>query len=289
MTKPVKILVMSVGDYNNNGTAKWLVNIGLEKSTVIVLPHQFEDNSDSYKRKGLEVYIYDEKKYINDDFEFFGFKPRNCGGIGRQGIAEAVEKYGDDFICLQLDDDTSTYGVRNVEKDRKSRIICKGESLIEIIQLFDKFYNTTGVECMGKTGATPPSGIFVSNRKIFNNFIMRKGHKLNFDGFKALCSDDYRYNLYNNLLNARPMISTELVGITFTQNQGDRKDGNAVLYNGDYSWKKSYSLKMMAPWCVEQRIKKEENRTLFRENFRPSQLYPHISLEENGKIVGRLR
>lgn len=286
--KPIKVLIMSVGKYKDNGTAKWLENFGLIKEMVVVLPKQFEENADSYRERGIEVYIYDEKKYINEDFEFFGFKPRNCGGVGRQGIAEAVEKYGDDYICVELDDDTASYGVRSVEKD-KACIIRSKESFIKIIEAFEKFYNETGVECMGKTGATPPSGNFISNRKIFNNFIMRKGNRLNFDGFKALCSDDCRYNLYNNLFNAKPMISTELVSITFTQNQGDRKDGNAVLYNGDYSWKKSYSLKMMMPWCVEQRIKEETNRTLFRENFCPSLFYPYISLEENGKIVGRLR
>lgn len=286
--KPIKVLIMSVGEYKDNGTAKWLENFGLIKEMVVVLPKQFEENADSYRKRGIEVYIYDEKKYINEDFEFFGFKPRNCGGVGRQGIAEAVEKYGDDYICVELDDDTASYGVKSVEKD-KACIIRSKESFIKIIEAFERFYNETGVECMGKTGATPPSGNFISNRKIFNNFIMRKGNRLNFDGFKALCSDDYRYNLYNNLFNAKPMISTELVSITFTQNQGDRKDGNAVLYNGDYSWKKSYSLKMMMPWCVEQRIKEETNRTLFRENFRPSLFYPYISLEENGEIVGKLK
>ena len=235
---------MSVGEYDSNGTAKWLEKIGAVDLGVIVLPKQFEENASSYKKRGFEVYIYDEKKYINEDFEFFGFKPRNCGGVGRQGIAEAVEKYGDDYICFELDDDTAGYVVKNVEKDKSTNLRDR-ESLIELVNAFDKFYELTGVECMGKTGATPPTGDFISNRKIFNNFIMRKGEKLNFDGFKALCSDDVRFNLYHNLLDARPMVSTELVSITFTQNQGDRKDGNAVIYNGDYSWKKSYTLKMM--------------------------------------------
>lgn len=286
--KPIKVLIMSVGDYNNNGTVKWFVKYNAKDLAVVCLPKEFEDKAESYKEKGIEVFIYDEKKYINEDFEYFGFKKRNCGGVGRQGIAEAVEKYGDDYICLQLDDDMSTYGVRNAEKN-KSKIIKSRESLEKIIRAFEDFYNKTGIECMGKTGATPPSGEFIANRKIFNNFIMRKGNSWNFTGFKALCSDDYRFNLYNNLYNCKPMISTELVSITFTQNQGDRKDGNAVIYNGDYSWKKSYSLKMMAPWCVDQRIKEEANRILFRENFRPSWLFPPICAVENGEIIGEVK
>lgn len=288
MSKPIKILIMSVGEYKNNSTAKWLKAGGLINELVVCLPKEFSINAESYKERGIETYIYDENKYINDEFEFFGFKPRNCGGVGRQGIAEAVEKYGEDFICLQLDDDTSCYMVRNPETG-KSCSVRDRKDFINLIQKFEKFYELTGIECMGMTGATIPDGNFVANKKLFNNFIMRKGKRLNFYGFKALCSDDVRYNLYKNLLDCQPMISTELAIITFAQNQGDRNDGNAVIYNGDYSWKKSYSLKMMAPWCVAQRIKEEENRVLFRENIRASLIYPDISLIENGKIVGKLR
>lgn len=279
---------MSVGVLEKNGTAKWLQKIGAVDLGVIVLPKCYSGNAKSYEKAGFDTYIYDEKKYVNDDFEFFGFRKRNCGGVGRQGIAEATEKYGDDFICFQIDDDTGGYTVKDVEKN-KATTIRDRQSLIDIIQAFDKFYELTGIECMGKTGATPPSGNFISNRKIFNNFIMRKGNRLNFDGFKALCSDDCRYNLYNSVINAQPMIATEIVSISFTQNQGDRDDGNAVIYNGDYSWKKSYSLKMMWPWGVEQRIKEESNRILFRENFCASLIYPYISIGENGKIIGKLR
>lgn len=286
-SKPVKVLIMSVGEYNKNGTAIWLRELGMTKDMVVVLPKQFEENADSYRKRGIDVYIYDEKKYINDDFEFFGFKPRNCGGVGRQGIAEAVEKYGDDFICLQLDDDTDRYRVKT--RTSGSRGIIDRESFLRVVRMFEKFYRTTGIECMGKTGATPPSDNFIANRKIFNNFIMRKGVGLNFDGFKALCSDDQRFNIYRNLLDAVPTISTSFVDITFKQSQGDRNDGNAVLYNGDYSWKKSFALKMMAPWAVSQRISSEQNRILFRENYRPSLLFPPILVEEDGKIVGRLK
>ena len=286
--KKIKVLVMSVGKYEKNGTVKWLEKIGSSDLAVVCLPKEFESNASSYENRGIEVFIYDQDKYINDDFEYFGFRKRNCGGVGRQGIAEAVEKYGDEYICFQLDDDTSGYSVRKTEINKSINIRSK-EDLIELVNVFDEFYNLTKIECMGKTGATPPSGDFVSNRKIFNNFIMRKGNKLNFDGFKALCSDDYRFNLYHNLLDCQPMISTELVSITFKQSQGDRKDGNAVIYNGDYSWKKSYSLKMMMPWCVEQRILQETNRMLFRENHRPSDVFPPISVVDNGKIIGKLR
>lgn len=84
------------------------------------------------------------------------------------------------------------------------------------------------------------------------------------------------------------MISTELVSISFTQSQGDRDDGNAVIYNGDCSWKKSFSLKMMFPWCVDQRIKKEANRVLFRENIAAAKVFPPICVtNEQGEIVGR--
>lgn len=286
--KEIKILVMSVGSYEKNGTIKWLEKIKAQDLAVVCLPKEFEGNKESYEKKNITVYIYDEKKYINNEFEYFGFKPRNCGGIGRQGIAEATEKYGDEYICFQLDDDMGGYSVRKSEINKSTNIRNK-EDLIELINTFDEFYNTTGIECMGKTGATPPNGDFVSNRKIFNNFIMRKGNGLNFDGFKALCSDDQRFNLYQNLMNRRPMISTELVNITFTQSQGDRNDGNAVIYNGDYSWKKSFGLKMMMPWGVEQYLVRETNRTLFRENFRPSDLFPPICVEDNGKIVGQLQ
>lgn len=285
--KPIKILIMSVGPVEKNGTVKYLDKIGAADLACTCLPKQFEDNAEGYRKRGVEVFIYDEKKYINPDFEFFGFEPRNCGGVGRQGIAEAVEKFGDDYLCVEYDDDTGGICVRK-SADGKSIVIKSREALERLLRGFNEFYEKTGVECMAKTGATPPSGDFVGNRKIFNNFIMRKGVRLNFDGFAALCSDDYRYNAYRNLLDATPMISTELATITFTQNQGDRTDGNAVLYNGDCSWKKSYALKMMFPWCAEQRIVKESNRVLFRENIATSKLYPPICVSEKGKIVGRV-
>lgn len=72
----------------------------------------------------------------------------------------------------------------------------------------------------------------------------------------------------------------------FTDNQGDRDDGNAPLYNGDCSWKKAYALHMMLPWCTPMHISKEANRVLFREYIEQSKLYPPIMLEDkNGKIT----
>lgn len=284
----IKILVMSVGPYSKNGTAKWLKKIDSKDLMVVVLPKEFEDNAITYTKEGIETYVYDEKRYINEDFEFFGFRPRNCGGIGRQGIAEAVDKYGDEYTCFEIDDDTSNYSVRSSMLGKNSSIRDR-ESLIKVLERFSEFYDTLKIECMAKTGATPPSGDFVANRKVFNNFLMDKKDKIKGKGFGALCSDDYRYNYYRQLIYGIPMISTELVNICFTQGQGDRTDGNAVLYNGDCSWKKSYSLKMMFPWCVTQRVKKETNRVLFRENILASKVFPPICVsDDNGNIVGRL-
>lgn len=291
--KEVVVLVMSVGEFKKNATCKYFIKIGGKDSLVVCLPKQFEENAKSYEREGIRTYIYDESKYINDKFEFFGFKPRNCGGVGRQGIAEATEKYGGpNTICFEVDDDTSNFVIK--KDDGKGGYIATSiknwETLKKFIQTEDEFYELTGIECMGTTGASiPKKGEFICNRKIYNNFIMRKGNRLNFDGFKALCSDDNRYNLYRNLLDATPMITTNYHSISFAQNQGDRDDGNATLYNGDYSWKKSYSLKMMMPWGVTQSMSDETNRILFRENIQPSKLYPPICLtDEKGEIVNKV-
>ena len=283
--KKIKILIMSVGEYKKNGTCKWLKKIDAEDLGVVVLPNEFKENKEGYMKAGFEVFIYDEKKYIDDNFEYFGFRKRNCGGVGRQGIAEATEKYGDEYICFELDDDMADY---RVGRNGKSVGIRNKEDLIKLINVLDDFYNLVGIECVGRTGATPPSETFISSRKMFNNFIMRKGVALNFDGFKALCSDDYRYGFYRNLLDKVPTISANSVSITFTQSQGNRNDGNAVIYNGDYSWKKSFGLKMMFPWAARQRLAKEGNRYIFRENLRPSICYPPICVVENGKIVGKV-
>lgn len=117
-----------------------------------------------------------------------------------------------------------------------------------------------------------------------------KGVKRNFNGFKALCSDDQRFNIYHNLIDCVPMISHYLHSINFHQNQGDRKDGNAVLYNKDCSWKKSFALKMMMPQAVAQKIVQEKNRILFRENIETAKLYPPICLgDKEGNIIGEVK
>lgn len=291
--KEVIVLVMSVGKYETNYTAKYFNKIGGKEHIVICLPKQFEENAESYTKNGINTYIYDEKKYINKDFEFFGFNPRNCGGIGRQGIAEAVEKLGDEnTIFFQVDDDTSSFNIKKLENGKfKSIAISKWSNFKKFVIAEDDFYNETGIECMAQTGATPPeAGKFIGNHKIFNNFIMRKGNRLNFDGFKALCSDDQRFNIYHNLLDNVPMITHQYMNITFHQNQGDREDGNAVLYNTDFSWKKSFSLRMIMPQGIAQKISKETNRILFRENISASKLYPPIYLcDKNGNIVGEAK
>lgn len=290
--KELLVLVMSVGKYDSNGTVDYLEEIGGSENIIVCLPEQFSENTESYESHGIKTFIYDEKKYINDDFEFFGFKPRNCGGVGRQGIAEAVEKFADDnTIILELDDDTAQISVRRMNDDGtyKGAKIRDWESLVKLVNVECQFFDKCGIEIACQTGASIPKDTFITNRKIFNNFIMHKGNPWNFKGFAALCSDDYRFNLLNNLINCRPMLSHSYGGISFRQNQGDRKDGNAPLYNSDYSWKKSYALRMMAPWATEQRFVRETNRKLFRENFKSTSLFPPICLEnENGDIVGRI-
>lgn len=285
--KPIKVLVMSVGEYSKNWTIRYLERIKGVNNAVVCLPMQFEHNADGYKKKNIEVFIYDEKKYINDNFEFFGFNPRNCGGIGRQGIAEAVEKYNNDFLCFQMDDDYTGFSVRTLT-DKKNKTITRWANLEKMIYAFDEFYQTLGIELAARTGATPPSGSFVSSHKIFNNFVMRKGVELNFYGFAALCSDDQRFNIYRNIYDITPMLSTEIFTVLFHQSQGDRSDGNAVLYNGDCSWKKSFALRMMIPWACRQRVAAHKNRVLYVENIKQSLLYPPIMLEQDGKIVARV-
>lgn len=290
--KPIKVLIMSVGHYTENHTLHFFEKIGGKEHCTVCLPNQFMRYAQSYTKLGIDVFLYDEKKYINEDFEYFGFRPRNCGGVGRQGIAEAVEKFGDDYICVQMDDDTSAYMVMNYSTGR-NKTISKWTNFEKIIYAFEKFYELTHIECMGRTGATlyqMEKDTFVANRKIFNNFIMRKGVALNFNGFASLCSDDQRYNIYRNLLDCTPLISCIFAQINFNQNQGDRRDGNAVLYNSDCSWKKSFSLKMMMPQAIAQKITREENRVLFREHIRASLLYPPMMLaDKNGEIVAKLK
>ena len=295
--KRVKFLVMSVGPYEKNGTCKYFEKIGGIANTVVVLPKQFEANANGYREHGIAVYIYDESKYINGDFEFFGFKQRNCGGVGRQGIAEAVDALNDgNTIFCEVDDDTAGFAVRKRTDEKQSgwraTSIRNFSSLEKIINLLDEFYHSTGIKIQGKTGATITGlpDYFFANRKIFNNFIMSPDDAWRGDGFKALCSDDVRYNICKSLNDCTQLASIHLFAISFTQNQGDRKDGNAPLYNKDCSWKKSMANRMYNPLFGVQYVAKEKNRILFRETMHYSKLYPPIMLsDKDGNIVARLK
>ena len=64
--KKVIVLVMSVGPRETNTTVEYLSKIGGKKNIIVCLPKQFEDNAESYRNDGVEVYVYDEKKYINE-------------------------------------------------------------------------------------------------------------------------------------------------------------------------------------------------------------------------------
>lgn len=149
-TKPIKVLIMSVGPCEKNGSVAYFKRIGGAEHCVVCLPMQFEQHAQSYRDDGIDVYLYDERKYINKEFEFFGFKPRNCGGVGRQGIAEATEHYGDDYLCFQVDDDTSCFAVRR--DDFKTKVITKWSTLEAIIYALDDFACSTGIDLSAMTG-----------------------------------------------------------------------------------------------------------------------------------------
>jgi len=295
--KKLIVLVMSVGPYEKNGTAKWLEQLGGTEHMYVVLPKQFKNNEKSYHDRGIKTYIYNEQQYINNDFEFFGFKPRNCGGVGRQGIAEAVDVFAaPDTLFLQLDDDTGSINLRK-RKLIDGKIVWKSHSIRKFATLellmnaFDDFYNETGIKVQGATGATPlgDDKFFFANRKIFNNFLMYPDDEFKGKGFRYLCSDDVLYNYTKNIIGGVPMASVAFSTITFNQNQGDREDGNAPLYNKDCSWKKSYCLRMFNPLLSIQYIAKEKNRILFRETLQYSKLYPPIMLaDEEGNITHKL-
>lgn len=294
--RKVKFLVMSVGPVEKNGTCKYMERIGGTKDTIVVLPEQFKKNADGYRSKGFDVYLYDERKYINDDFEFFGFRPRNCGGVGRQGIAEAVDALDDGkTLFFQMDDDTGKVDIFKRCPDSpvgwQARIILDIGSLKRLVNALHTFYERTGIKLQAKTGATPAraDGTFFSNRKIFNNFIMYKSDGWRGEGFRALCSDDVRYNYYKSLCDCSPLASTYCASIAFTQNQGDRTDGNAPMYNKDCSWKKSYVLRMINPIQSTQYIAKEEHRILFRETLQYNEINPPVFLsDKDGNITGQL-
>ena len=295
--KKLIVLVMSVGPIERNGTLKWLTKIGGRANAVVVLPKQFEEHAESYTKAGVSTYVYDERKYINDEFEYFGFKPRNCGGIGRQGIAEATDALKTpDNLLLQMDDDTSCMSIKkrmviDGEVRWKAKSIMNFKSLEELMNAYDDFYQSTGIKIQSITGATPigPNDLFFAARKIFNNFLMYPEDDYKYAGFRYLCSDDVLYNYTKNVVGLTPMVSICASSIMFTQNQGDRKDGNAPLYNKDCSWKKSYSLRMFNPLLSTQYIARETNRILFRETMQYSKIYPPIMLTDSeGNITHKL-
>lgn len=295
--KKLIILVMSVGPHGTNGTCNFLESIGGKDNIVVVLPKQFENNAASYRESGIKVFVYDEKKYINEDFEFFGFKPRNCGGVGRQGIAEATDALSEEnTLLLQMDDDTSAIHVRRHDNTRKcgwrSIPIRHFSDLEEVYNVLDEFYQTTGIKVQAKqNGAiTGADDIFWSARKIFNNFLMYKDDEFKYNGFAELCSDDVIYNYYKNLLGCTPCLSIHKVAINFTQSQGNRADGNAPLYNKDCSWKKSFALRMVTPAFSTQKVANETQRILFRETLQYAKVYPPIMLaDKDGKITSELK
>lgn len=292
------VLIMSVGPFLKNGSAKYLERIGGKDRSYIVMPKQFANNyAGEYTSRGFKVYVYDEGCYINKEMEYFGFRPCNCGGIGRQGIAEAVDALeNDDNICLQIDDDTQAFCIRQRRVSKGavrwvSKVITEFSSLERLINAYQDFYEGTGIKIHSKTGCTPITAekLFFSNRKAYNNFIMSRKDDWRYKGFKYLCSDDVIYNYTMNLAALTPMLSVCFSDIFFTQNQGDREDGNAVLYNKDCSWKKSFSLRMFNPLLSDQHINKEENRILFRETLKYSKIYPPIMLtDKNGEITHKL-
>ena len=294
--KPVTFLVMSVGPFEKNGTCQYLGRIGGRQNTVVCLPKEFDKHVPSYEKAGFRVFVYDQSKYIDEGFEFFGFKPRNCGGVGRQGIAEAVDALDDgNMLFCQFDDDTSNLLVRIRTNERqctwRATTILHIESLIEIVNMLHEFYEETGIKVQAKTGATisESSNRVLANRKIFNNFIMYKSDRWRGEGFKSLCSDDVRYNFYKSMCDAQVLASTHYLSINFTQNQGDRNDGNAPLYNKDCSWKKSFSLRMINPAFSTQYVSREPNRILFRETLQYSALYPPVLLsDEEGNVTSQL-
>lgn len=62
--KKIKVLVMSVGPYEKNGTIFQLEKMGATDLALVCLPKEFENNKDGYLDNGIDVFIYDEKKYI---------------------------------------------------------------------------------------------------------------------------------------------------------------------------------------------------------------------------------
>lgn len=278
------VLVMSVGSCEKNGTVKFLQKIGAPNERIVVcLPRQFENNAESYRAVGLVPFIYDESKYINSDFEYFGFKPRNCGGVGRQGIAEATDKYDNkNVILLQLDDDTLGFFVRKKVNDKwKGRTIKHWCEFETFWRAMFAFYQSTGIYIAGSTTATLPDKI-LANRKVYNNFIMQACDEYKYDGFKARLNDDIRYNVMRSLYGPVAFYSVVFGAINFTQAQGIRTDGNAPLQILDSAWNKAFAAQMMFPQWLNIKLSREDatSRFQFREFMQYNKIYGKILLQD---------
>lgn len=269
--KSVHFYVMSIGDCAGNDSVRWLKRIGAPAdSFTVVLPKTSQEFVKSYDDAGVDVYLYDESKYVKADyFEFFGFKPRNCGGVGRQGIAEAINELAkDDEISVQIDDDTSGMAVRRrTEGGRLLRAdVRKWSELADIARAMDKVHEATGIEpgvhvAVG-AGSAPEDGFRTWKR--FNFWIMRKGNQQNYYNFAEFVSDDIIANMYY-WLQGIPQGGLGGVTINFKDGQASRADGNDAIYRSDASWKKAYALRMTCPWASHLQMKREQGGFLFRE------------------------
>lgn len=269
--KSVHFYVMSIGGYEGNESVAWLRKIGAPSNAfTVVLPKASQEFVKSYEEAGVDVYLYDESKYVEADyFEFFGFKPRNCGGVGRQGIAEAIDELAkSDELSIQIDDDTSSIAVRRrTEGGRLLRAtVRKWSELADIARAMDAIHAATGIEpgvhiAVG-AGSAPEDGFRTWKR--FNLWIMRKGDPQNYYNFAEFVSDDIIANMYF-WLQGIPQGGLGGVNLTFKEGQASRPDGNDAIYRSDASWKKAYALRMTCPWASHMRMRREQGGFLYRE------------------------
>lgn len=269
--KSVHFYVMSIGDYEGNKSVAWLRKIGAPSDAfTVVLPKASQEFVKSYEDAGVDVYLYNESKYVDADyFEFFGFKPRNCGGVGRQGIAEAIDSLAsDEEISVQMDDDTSNMNVRRRTEGGRllGASVRKWSELVAIVRAMDGIHEATGIEpavhiAVG-AGSAPEDGFVTWKR--FNFWMMRKGNKQNYYNFAEFVVDDSIANMYY-WLQGIPQGALGGVNLVFKEGQASRADGNDAIYRSDASWKKGYALRMTCPWASHLRMKKEKGGFLFRE------------------------
>lgn len=284
--RPVHYYVMSIGACSENDSVRWLKRLGAPADAfTVVLPKSAEQFVEGYQQAGVNVYLYDESKYVDADyFEFFGFKPRNCGGVGRQGIAEAVDELAaSDEISVQVDDDTSAMCVRR--RSQGGRIlgasVSKWSELVALARAQTAVMNATGiavgVHIAVSAGSAPEDGFVTWKR--FNYWIMKAGDKRNYTGFAEFVVDDTIANLYY-WLSGTPQGALSGVNLTFKEGQASREDGNDAIYRSDASWKKAYALRMTCPWASQMRMRRERGGFLFRENLLWRHLAPKPMLKD---------